>query len=83
MVKDWVLVCPNCDRESAVDMGEDYSFTCPYCDTVYGSEDGFAYNRNEVENYRRSYMGAKIAGMIPEKEFEGDREQRETERHEW
>ena len=76
MADRWVISCISCDdQREAYYNPEDYGLTCVVCGRTYYGDDTTAINLTEAEYYHQSFRGAKVAGMIPEKEFEGDREQ--------
>lgn len=76
---EYLMWCPNCkDQYEAIKLNPD--FECINCHNVYDMEDGRVINVTDAKRYQQEFQGAKVAGMIPEKEFEGDREQMRRER---
>lgn len=76
----WIIGCRKCDTEGPASRLEDYTFRCLNCNTIWEEESASIYNVAEANHFKNLYRGAKIAGMIPELEFEGDREQQRRER---
>lgn len=76
----WIIGCRKCDVEGPASRLEDFTFRCHNCGTIWEEEGTSVYNVLDVTHYKALYHGAKIAGMIPELEFEGDREQQRRER---
>lgn len=79
MIESWLIECTFCEQEREADY-KNGDFICRKCGKAHDAGDTSAYNPAEAKYYRNLYQGAKIAGMIPDPEFEGDREQMRRER---
>ncbi len=80
-IGDWIIQCRFCqiEREATynVNLGE---FTCTKCGAVHDEEDTTVFNKEEALYYSKLFLGAKVAGMMEEPEFKGDKEQQRRER---
>lgn len=74
--------CAECeDRHEATYIGRGL-WVCNNCRTSYDEESGQIVNETTANYYRSLFNGAKIAGIIPEREWfrKGDKEQMRHER---
>lgn len=77
----YLIQCPICEGDQyPAHKTYDNEFMCHNCNTIFSEGDIVLINIEDVERYKMEFRGAKIAGMIPEKEFIGDREQMKAER---
>lgn len=69
----WFFTCRNCGDEREA-IYENAQFMCTVCGKIHDEEDVTdAYNPAEVERYYQEFKGAKIAGMIDEKDVPRER----------
>lgn len=62
----YVINCKVCERHTYLRY-EDGDFICTNCSTIYGAEDG-VLDLFEIEAHYQTYLGAKTAGLIKDKE---------------
>jgi ribosomal protein L37AE/L43A len=58
--------CINCEGEFSATQITDDLWKCSNCGYMTDSESGRITNETEKEDYRKLYIGAKIAGLVDE-----------------
>jgi len=80
-VSNYRIECPACGGYYPARKMVDGGYMCLNCYSAFEQTgELIVVDLDVVEKYRKEFIGAKIAGMIKEKEFEGDREQMKQEK---